>query len=394
MEKYFFRCINCGKSFHDVNFMYTCPECYESRFDQPPKGYLKMEYKYSEISEKHSCIDKELLLDLLPLKSLASLPTLNVGNTPLYDITHNLSLSDNNCRLYAKDDSQNPTFSYKDRASALVSAFAKEQGIDSIVAASTGNAGSSIAGICANQNQKAIVFVPASAPEAKLTQINLYGAELIRVNGTYDQAFDESLRYSEKTGCFNRNTGYNPLTVEGKKTAAFELVAELESIDRIFVPVGDGVIISGVFKGFEDLIKCGMAKKIPEIIAVQSIQSSNLVNNLSSDQFNSEECTTVADSISVAIPRNFYMARDYINRYNCRTVLVSDSEILDASAELCRKTGLFSEPAGASSYAGFKRYCELYDNSGVNVILLTGSGLKDIKTMQRYLNQQKEGINE
>ncbi len=394
MEKYFFRCINCGKSFHNIKFMYTCPDCYESRSDEPPKGYLKMEYKYSEIIEKHHNINDDLLLDLLPIESLASFPALNVGDTPLYDISTNLGLSDGNCKLYAKDDSQNPTFSYKDRASALVSAFAKEQGIDSIVAASTGNAGSSIAGICANQNQKAIVFVPASAPEAKLTQIQLYGAELVRVKGTYDQAFDESLKYSEETDCFNRNTGYNPLTVEGKKTSAFELANELESIDRVFVPVGDGVIISGVFKGFEDLVKCGVISKFPEIIAVQSKQSSNLINNLCTDKFISEECTTAADSISVAIPRNFYMARDYISRYNCRTVLVSDPEILKASSELCSKTGLFSEPAGATSYAGFKRFSEIYDNSGINVILLTGSGLKDIKTMQRFLNQQKEGINE
>ena len=394
MKKYFFRCINCDKTYHDIKFMYTCPDCYNPLSDGPPRGYLKIEYDYNRIGSRKPELSIKILEELLPINSLSSFPKLKVGNTPLYDLTENLGLTETGCFLFAKDDSQNPTFSYKDRASALVSAYAKEEGIDEIAAASTGNAGSSIAGICANQGQKAIVFVPASAPDAKLTQIQLYGAELVRISGTYDEAFEASLRYSEETGCFNRNTGYNPLTVEGKKTASFELADELESIDRVFVPVGDGVIISGIFKGFEDLLKCGVIDRIPEIIAVQSHKSNNLITNLNCDEFSANACSTVADSISVEIPRNFYMAKYYIKKYKCRSIIVTDEEILEASSKLCSKAGIFSEPAGAASLAGFLRFSEMYDNSGINVILLTGSGLKDIKTMQNYLTKEKEGRHE
>ncbi len=189
--------------------------------------------------------------------------------------------------LYLKDDSQNPTFSFKDRASYIVSAFAKENGINTIVAASTGNAGSSIAGICASQNQKAIVMVPASAPIAKLTQIVMYGATIIPVKGTYDNAFDLSIEASNQFGWYNRNTAYNPLTIEGKKTVSFEIFDQMKETlpDRIFVPVGDGVIISGVYKGFEDLLKLGFIEKIPTIVAVQSSGSDNLIRNIDKKVF-------------------------------------------------------------------------------------------------------------
>ena len=169
--------------------------------------------------------------------------------------------------LYLKDDAQNPTFSFKDRASALVSAWAKEQGITRLVAASTGNAGSSLAGICASQQQQAVIIVPATAPAAKLTQVLMYGATLIPVTGSYDDAFDLSLQLTEKFGWYNRNTAYNPFSTEGKKTVAFELFKELgyRVPDRIFIPTGDGVIISGVYKGFEDLMKIGITEKMPVI---------------------------------------------------------------------------------------------------------------------------------
>lgn len=391
-QKFKYQCTTCQKEFSSGNTLYLCPEC-EKKFpdELPPKGVLKVLYDYKTLINDgitFSTLMQHHWLDLLPVNNLASLPGLRTGNTPLYHFTksgkENLEFD-----LFLKDDSQNPTFSFKDRASALVSAFAKENGLNTIVTASTGNAGSSLAGICAAQQQKAVVIVPVSAPIAKLTQIIMYGATIIPVNGTYDDAFDLSIKATKEFGWYNRNTAYNPLTTEGKKTVSFEIFDQLGQTlpDRIFVPVGDGVIISGVYKGFEDLLKLNIINKIPVIVAVQADGSDNLVRNLNNDSFEIKESNTIADSISVDFPRNFYMAKDFLNKYNGEWITVSDEEILKASGTLASTTGLFAEPAAAAAFAGMLKYKnekEIPDTSK-NVVLLTGSGLKDIESLEPVL---------
>lgn len=395
-NKYFFSCTDCGQEFHDAEFMYLCPECSKKNSAQePPYGVLKMYYDYSRIAGKTSrsklfkLLKSEGYLPLLPIENLSSLGPLKVGNTPLIEVVgHNNETKD--FSVFAKDDARNPTFSFKDRASVLVSAFALEHGIDTIVAASTGNAGSSLAGICAANGQKAIIFVPATAPKAKLTQILMYGAQIVPVNGTYDQAFDLSLKVTEKYGHFNRNTAYNPLTIEGKKTVAYEIFDQLGEMipDKIFVPVGDGVIISGVFKGFEDLIRLGITEKMPQIIAVQATGSSNIVKNLHSDMFISTGSQTIADSISVNIPRNFRMAKKYLLEYRGEALSVSDESIMSASLLCSQNTGLFVEPASATAYAGLLEYMRLRKIAPDEkaVVILTGSGLKDLSAVQTMIN--------
>ena len=372
--------------------LYLCPDC-SSKFPNalPPKGILKTLYDYDSLKQKGITFGQLKLnrwLDLLPIHDLKSLPNLRIGDTPLYHF-EKFGKETLDFDLYLKDDSQNPTFSFKDRASALVSAFAKERGIDTIVTASTGNAGSSLAGICAAQRQKAIVMVPASAPIAKLTQIILYGATIIPVKGTYDDAFDLSVKAMEEFSWYNRNTAFNPLTIEGKKTVSFELFDQLgKSVpDRIFVPVGDGVIISGVYKGFEDMLKLGVIDHMPTIVAVQSSESDNLIRNLVNDDFQAKVSQTVADSISVDYPRNFYMAREFLKRYDGEWITVSDEEILESSKNLASSTGLFAEPAAVAAFAGMLKYKELnkIPKCSKNVVLLTGSGLKDIKSLEKLL---------
>jgi threonine synthase len=292
--------------------------------------------------------------------------------------------------LLLKDDSQNPTFSFKDRASALVSAWAKENGIEVIVAASTGNAGSSLAGICASQGQKAVIFVPAKAPIAKLTQIMMYGAHIVPVDGNYDQAFDLSIKATELFGWYNRNTAFNPLTIEGKKTVAFEIFSQCNGHlpERVFVPVGDGVIISGVYKGFWDLMQLGLIHRIPTIVAVQAEGSSNLIRNIENEDFIITHSDTIADSISVDIPRNYYMARKFLLEHKGEWINVSDHEILDASRKLSAETGLFTEPAAACAYAGLEKYRKesRLEAGSENLVLLTGSGLKDLNAVQQILS--------
>ena len=291
MLKFNFECTTCGKIYHETEVLYLCTECNKHNAPHlPPRGVLKTIYTYTKNQSSGSCSVTDAMMqfeelkmsqyiDILPIKSVSSLPKLHIGDSPLYSIEH-IDGEKLMVNLYLKDDSQNPTYSFKDRASALVSAYAKEQGFDTIVAASTGNAGSSLAGICASQGQKAIILVPESAPLAKLTQIIMYGATLIPVKGTYDDAFDLSVKASEQFGWYNRNTAYNPLTIEGKKTVSFEIFEQLDYAlpNRIFVPTGDGVILSGVYKGFEDLLKYGIIDKMPIVVAVQSEGSDNLEN--------------------------------------------------------------------------------------------------------------------
>lgn len=382
--KYIFECNDCGKEYSEDRVKYLCPDCdNKNQDDTPPLGVLKVIYDFESLKKKNSDFAKlksNGFLDLLPIKKLNSLPFLKVGSTPLYQPEPG---------LFFKDDSQNPTFSFKDRASAMVSAYAKEQGWDTIVAASTGNAGSSIAGICAAQKQQAIVLVPEKAPLAKLSQIIMYGAKIVPVRGSYDDAFDLSIKASDEFGWYNRNTGYNPLTIEGKKTVSFEIFDQLGQTipDRIFVSVGDGVILSGVYKGFEDLMNLGIIKTMPEIIAVQAQGSNNLIGNLDEGNFKVKESCTVADSILVDIPRNFHMAKQFITKYEGKGISVSDDGILSASQILSRNYGLFAEPAAAAAYAG---YLSFYKDNLKNppikdLVLLTGSGLKDTAALHSIL---------
>ena len=400
-SKFYYECTTCGQQFGDAEIRYLCPDCESTNTPYlPPKGVLKIVYNYKKINPSYTELKQAQFLDLLPIQKTESLPNLKVGNTPLY-LINKLNSSCLPFNLFLKDDSQNPTYSFKDRASSLVSAFAKEKSIDTIITASTGNAGSSLAGMCAAQKQKAIIILPEKAPPAKLTQSLMYGAKVIRVKGTYDDAFELSINATKQLGYYNRNTAFNPLTIEGKKNVSFEMFEQLgyKIPDRIFVPVGDGVIISGVYKGFEDLMNLGIISKIPIVVAVQSEGSDNLVRNckvgfiritkeINQIDFTIKPSQTIADSISVDIPRNFYMAQHFIQKYQGEFLSVTDAKIIEASKTLSKNTGLFAEPAAAAAFAGFLTYYRenKLSNDSSNVVLLTGSGLKDLKVFNEILD--------
>jgi threonine synthase len=391
--RFVYKCTDCGKEYTTPDVIYLCPACSnQNNLNSPLCGVLKIIYDYEYIRKNISGFEdlkNNNFASLLPIRNIENLPPVRVGNTPLYSSAR----PDGKplpFKVHLKDDSQNPTYSFKDRASALVSAYAMENNLDTIVTASTGNAGSSIAGICASQNQKAVVLVPETAPVAKLTQIIMYGATIVPVKGTYDEAFDLSIKATEEFGWYNRNTAFNPLTIEGKKTVSFEIIEQLhfKVPERIFVPVGDGVIIAGVYKGFEELLKLNLIDSMPVIVAVQAEGSDNLVRNLNSEYFRIIPSVTIADSISVDVPRNFNMARKFIHKYEGEAITVSDEEIMEASAVLSKNTGLFTEPAGAAAFAGLLAYIQdgrIGDDSD-NVVLLTGSGLKDLKPLTSILS--------
>ena len=211
--------------------------------------------------------------------------------------------------------------------------------------------------------------------------------------GTYDDAFDLSLEYSRKHNILSRNTAYNPLTIEGKKTVSLEIYHQLEKVpDYVFVPTGDGVILGGVYKGFRDLLKLGMIKNIPTIIAVQAEGSNAIASAFKSGQFTPIDAQTVADSISVGIPRNGYYALKQLKRYNGRCVTVSDDAILATQKELSAKAGLFAEPAASASYAGFLKMKDEIDKDATVVLLITGNGLKDVDSAMAKIDFPSKSI--
>jgi len=319
-------------------------------------------------------------------------PQYAVGNTPVVRAPR-LEEQTGCDDLWIKNDGLNPSGSLKDRASFLVVAHANQLGESTLVTASTGNAASALAAVCAAAGKKAIIYVPASAPRAKLLQMKLYGAEVRAVDGTYDEAFRLSLEHTEKSGGLNRNTAYHPLTIEGKKTVSLEMFSNFSNSapDNVIVPVGDGVIIAGVYKGFLDLQRLGLIKELPRLICVQAERSDAIHNLISTGAYrNAAAPTTVADSISVSAPSNAWMACRAVEETRGFSVTVADEEILDAQELLARTTGVFAEPAAAATLAGLRKTIDAGRTiSGRTVLLITGHGLKDIDTPLRHLSESK-----
>jgi threonine synthase len=294
--------------------------------------------------------------------------------------------------LWIKDESRNPTASFKDRASAVVVARARQIGADVVVTASTGNAGAALAGMAAAVGQKAVIFAPRSAPPAKIAQLLIFGARVLLVDGTYDQAFDLTIQAAQEFGWYCRNTGYNPFTIEGKKTAALEI---WEAMQRgfiecapqakplaVFVSVGDGNIISGLHKGFKDLQQLGWLEQMPRIFGIQAEGSAAIYNayTASTEKITPVSAHTLADSISVDLPRDGVRAVRAARQTGGNFLLVSDQEILKAIAALGR-VGIFAEPAGAAAYAGLVKALQqgVIGCDDPVLVINTGSGLKDTK---------------
>ncbi len=380
--RFWYRCSECGREFEITPELMLCPEHPQSS-ERPLRGVLEVNFDDEVARKFRATLD---IFDILPV-SRRFFPPIPVGNTPMWEPT-NLRRKLGLPNLYLKDDTANPTGSLKDRASYLVSAFAKMHGINDIVVASTGNAGSSMAGIGAAAGQKVTLFIPASAPIAKLVQALQYGANVIRVDGNYDLAYDLSLEYSRKMGGMSRNTAYNPLTIEGKKTVAIEIFLQLgrKAPQIVFVPVGDGVILAGVYKGFRDLKKIGLIDEVPLIYAVQAEGSSAVCDALERGDFEPVAASTIADSISVDVPRNGYHAVMNLKRHGGRCVKVTDDEILQAQLMLSSTAGLFAEPAASASLAGLLKVRGEIDEKATVVLLITGNGLKDVSSAQKLVS--------
>jgi threonine synthase len=384
-----YRCSICGASYSPGEITYTCPK---------DGSNLDVILDYDQIRRQytpHSVIDQSepslwRYLPLLPIHDPGGKGTTlhMAGWTPVYSpvqLKEKLGLS----QLWIKDESRNPTASFKDRASAIVVGRAQEIKADVVVTASTGNAGAALAGMSAAISQPAVIFAPRTAPQAKVAQLLVFGAKVILVDGNYDQAFDLTIEAAQEFGWYCRNTGYNPFTAEGKKTAAFEIWEQvlLSPVDLkrplvVVVSVGDGNIISGIHKGFKDLQALGWLEQMPRIVGVQAEGSAAIANAFfaGTETIIPVAAQTVADSISVDLPRDGIRGVRAARETGGFYVTVKDSDILVAIAKL-GQVGIFAEPAGATAYAGLVKALQQgqIDPEDPVLVLNTGSGLKDIR---------------
>jgi threonine synthase len=389
------KCLICGKTYRPDEIDYVCP-------DHGDEGIVDVQYDYERIGQRFSREDLRSSTDttiwrykpLLPIEPDAAVPPLTVGWTPLYQ-TDRLATELGLKHLWVKDDGRLPTASFKDRASAIAVVKAQEKGAQVITTASTGNAAAALSGLCASVKQPNVIFVPETAPQAKVAQLLTFGSTVMLVKGTYDDAFELCLRAAQTYGWYNRNTGYNPYMSEGKKTVSFEICEQLgwQAPDRIFVSVGDGCIIGGVHKGLKDLLALGWIDRMPKLMGIQAEGSAYLYQAWR----NGEDvltkppiaAQTIADSISAGLPRDRIKALAAVTETNGAFLTVTDEEILAAIPALARGCGVFAEPAGAAAFAGLVKAM----NEGLVapderiVVINTGNGLKDVASAMKAVDR-------
>jgi threonine synthase len=391
------RCIHCGRTYSAQEAEYYCTDCgYHD-------GILDVVYDYDAVRRElnpaalagNRNLSMWRYLPLLPVADAALIPHLQVGWTPLYDAPA-LAAEVGVARCWVKDEGRNPTASFKDRASAMGVVKALEKSAARITCASTGNAASSLAGFAAAAGIPATIFVPARAPEAKVAQLLVYGAQVFSVQGTYDEAWELCMQAAAEFGWYNRNCAINPYLIEGKKTVALELAEQFYGLtpgefpDWVVVSVGDGCTIGGVWKGLKEMHTLGMIPRLPRVLGVQAEGCKPFLTAWSEhSELQPCEANTVADSIAVGYPRNFKKGMNAVTESGGAFVAVTDEEILGSIPLLARKAGVFGEPAGVAGVAGVKRAVELgiIQPKESVALVMTGNGLKDIQSAIRAVGK-------
>jgi len=386
-------CVNCRRTYSPAVIDYFCPACGYN------DGILQVLYDYDavqkELNDETLAGNREFsmwrYLPLLPVSNPALIPHLHVGWTPLYE-TPRLAGELGIAGCWVKDEGRNPTASFKDRASAVGVVKALETRAAQITCASTGNAASSLAGFAAAAGISATIFVPARAPQPKVTQLLVYGARVFSVQGTYDEAWELCMKASAEFGWYNRNCAINPYLIEGKKTVSLELAEQFSRFtpgrfpDWVAVSVGDGCTIGGVWNGLSEMHRLGILPRLPRILGVQAEGCQPFVtawrnhNGLTPCEGN-----TLADSIAVGHPRSFAKGMRAVNESGGAFVAVSDAKILESITVMARRAGVFGEPAGVACVAGVMHAVAsgIIGRNETAVLIMTGNGLKDVQSATR-----------
>lgn len=382
-------CVRCGHQYKPGEVSLTCLACGIS-------GILDVEYDYESVGEQFRALRTEgdrglgvwRYLPFLPLDPGWERPTLPLDRTPLIDcpaLARELGVR----QLLIKDDSRTPTASSKDRASAVAVVRARAEGYDVAGCASTGNAAVSLAGWTAAAGLKSLIFVPATAPEAKVAQLIIYGARVLLVEADYAITWRLAQRAAYELKFYNRNCAVNPFLVEGKKTLGLELGEELadDPATVVTMSVGDGCSIAGLWKGLDEMHRVGVLAERPRLLGVQAEGAAPLVGAFERGEDGpvTGPAATLADSISVGEPRNSIKALRAVRASGGALLAVSDNEILGAIHDVARLSGIFAEPAAAAPFAGLRRarLSGLLKPTDKVVHVVTGSGLKDVRAAKQ-----------
>jgi threonine synthase len=391
-------CVQCGAHYREGEVLYTCPTC-------GIEGILDVEYDYDVARRGMAArglgtTPPDRLgsiwryMDLLPITGEAGLPRLQIGGTPIVE-SPRLAERAGVASFWLKDDGRLPTCSFKDRASSVGTTKARELGFKTIACSSTGNAASSLAGFCADAGLPSVIFVPATAPAAKVAQLRAFGAKVLLVEGTYDQAYHLCEEACRAFGWYDRNCAVNPYLVEGKKTCGLEIGEQFRDAppDVVAVALGDGCTTAGIWKGLKEMHTLGVLPTLPRLLAVQAAGAAVLAHAWEAKNYGDGpagqgmrgKADTVADSISVAEPRNWRKALRAVKASDGAIVAVSDDAILDAAKDVAAATGVFAEPTAAAAYAGIleARAKGIVRPDDRVLFVVTGNGLKDVAGASR-----------
>jgi threonine synthase len=375
-------CVRCGSESTDF-WQWTCPVACT------PDVRMEVQLHPGAAEEMGRSLtgrafDHWRYREVLPLPENPILPPLLVGWTPVHAAPR-LAPWLGVAEAWVKDDGRNPSASLKDRASSLGVVLALAAGSERIVCASTGNAASATACMAASVGLPATIFVPERAPDPKIAQLRVFGAQVLRVQSDYDTAWDLCAEVAAGRPWFNRNCALNPYLVEGKKTVGLELAEQLgaQLPEWVVASVGDGCSIAGLVRGLEEALLAGLIDHLPKVLGVQAEGAAPLVAAAASGATpRMEGAQTIADSLCVGVPRNPDKALAAVARTQGAWIAVSDAEILAALPATASRTGIFGEPAAVTAAAGVRaavREGIISPDSGV-AIISSGNGLKDPAT--------------
>ena len=320
----------------------------------------------------------------LPVTDSTPIVTLNEGNTPLIKADNLAKKIGLECNLYLKFEGCNPTGSFKDRGMTMAVTKAKEEGSNAIICASTGNTSASAAAYGAKAGLKTYVLIPDGyIALGKLSQAMMYGAEIIAIQGNFDEAL-ECVRKISDSHPITLVNSVNPYRIEGQKTGAFEVCDALgKAPEYHFIPVGNAGNITAYWKGYKEYFELGITKNLPKMMGFEAEGAAAIVRG---ERIMKPE--TLATAIRIGNPASWTQAENARDESKGKIGCVTDEKIIEAYKMLASTEGILCEPASAASVAGLiQAHSEGLVEQGTDIVcVLTGNGLKDPDNAIKYSN--------
>jgi len=329
---------------------------------------------------------------LLPIADKRNIVSLKEGGTPIISLDK-LAAKNNIARLLMKDESFNPTGSFKARGISAAVSKAKELGIDKLIIPTAGNAGGALAAYCAKANMQCIVVMPEHTPAIFKIECSLPGSELILVKGLIDSCANKVQEIKRSKNYFDVSTLKEPYRLEGKKTMGYEIAEQLdwELPDTIVYPAGGGTGLIGIWKAFQEMLKLGWIKgPLPKMVAVQSENCAPIAvaaHHRSNWKENLSPLPTIANGLAVPFPFGMELMLDVIDSSKGEVVTVSEEQIINGIKDVSRSEGILLSPEGAAAWKAIEHLakCKKISNDSNVLFLNTASGHKYLESIKDYL---------